>query len=118
MLRASSEMAVAMSAWSVCENPIDAARVLPTWRAPTTSLSAWMAIRSSRTSTASSGDTFTVFLGGMARLAFQEFEPLFEIERRGHALEHQAELHHGERHLRLDADDDRLGAPQARHVGD
>jgi len=43
---------------------------------------------------------------------------LLEVERRRDALERQAELHHRERDLGLDADDHCFGPAQPRHVRD
>src|SRR5437868_8483039 len=44
--------------------------------------------------------------------------PLLEIERRRHVLQPEAELDHREGDLRLDSDDDGLGAAQPDHVRD
>src|SRR5690348_7662289 len=104
MLRAISEIAVASSVWSVLgiSRPIASARAR--WRAVTTSASDSIAIRSA---------------ASLAKVTcLQQCEPFLEVERRLHVLEAHAELDHGERHLRLDADDHRLGAPQAGHHRD
>src|ERR671933_834972 len=108
MLRANSEIAVASSVWSVLVSSSSAASARACWRAVTTSASDSIAIRSSD-STATVGE----LLPGL-----QEREPLLEVERRLHVLEAHAELDHRERDLRLDADDHRLGAAEARHAGD
>src|SRR5512142_1614545 len=108
ILRAISEIAAAMTVWSAGENPNSAARSRPSCLALTTSLSV---ATSSRRSSAGMVDAF-------ARLLVQERESLFQIERRRDALEGQPQLDHRERHFRLDAHDDRLGAPQPRHVRD
>ena len=41
-----------------------------------------------------------------------------QVERRGDALEPHAKLHQGERHLGLNADNDRVGPAQADHLRD
>src|SRR5258708_7254105 len=95
MLRASSEIASAISVWSVLENPHAAASSRPFCRAVTMSLSRSIGMFDS---------------AGTANLrrAFQMREPLFQVQRRFDPVERKTELHHRERNVRLDADDDRL----------
>ena len=45
-------------------------------------------------------------------------ETLLEIERGCDAFERESQLHHRKRHVRLDADDDRLRAAQTVSCGD
>src|SRR3712207_6783149 len=108
MLRATSEIAVASSVWSVLVSSRPAASSRARWRAVTTSASDSMAMRVSASAAT------------VARplLALQQRQSLLEVERRLHVLEVHAELHHGERDLGLDAHDDGLGASQPRHLGD
>src|SRR6185503_19210939 len=48
----------------------------------------------------------------------QEFQSFFEIQRGWNAIQRQTELHHGDRHFRLNADDNSLGAAQPRGIRD
>src|SRR4051794_1984623 len=107
MLRAISEIAVASSVRSVPLNPRPEASSRAFERATTTSSSRSIGTRISAAT-------------GIALLErrMQVREALLEVERGVHVLEREPELHHRERHLRLDADDHRLGAAQARHMGD
>src|SRR2546425_4027717 len=114
MLRAISEMAAAMTVWSPLENPASAASSRPFCRALTTSTSAAIGTSSSSATRDPPLHAFDALPG----LAIQEGEPLLEVERGRDTLEGQAELHHREGHLGLDADDHRLSAPQPRHVRD
>src|SRR5215217_9297282 len=109
MLRATSEIAVASSVWSVLVSSRSTASSRARWRAVTTSASDSMAIRSS----AVSGGTVAWSL-----LALEQGEALFQVQRRLDVLELHAELDHGEGHLGLDADDHRLRAAQAGHHRD
>src|SRR5918995_1274759 len=109
MLRATSEIAVASSVWSVLVRSISMASSRARWRAATTSASDSIGITD-----ASSSAT----VGGLLPGALQQGEPLFEVERRGDVLEAHPELDHRERDLRLDADDDGLRAAQTRHPRD
>src|SRR4051794_1924594 len=102
MLRAISEIAVASSVWSVGGMSRPTASARARWRAVTTSASDSIEIRS-----ACSGANVA---GLLAALLLQQRETLLEIERGRHVLEAHPQLHHGERHLGLDADDHRLGA--------
>src|SRR5262245_34254057 len=109
MLRATSEIAVASSVWSVFVRSRVPASSRARWRAVTTSASDSMAITDSCSSTT---------VGGLLPGPLQQGEPLFEIERRQHVLEAHSELHHGERDLGLDLDDHGLCFAQAGHLGD
>src|SRR6267154_5116474 len=116
MVRAISEMAAAMTVCSPLENPATAASARPCCRASTTSTSAAIDRRSSSPTLARPlGFGFEAALFGPA---MQEREAFFQVEHRRDALERQAELHHGERHVGLNPHDDRLGAAEARHVRD
>src|SRR3954468_1219764 len=108
MLRATSEIAVASSVWSVLESSRPAAGARARWRPVTTSASDSMAIRLSLSAA-------TV---GQLHSGLQQREPFLEVERRLHVLEAHPELDHGERHLGLDADDHGRGAAQPGHHRD
>src|SRR5215207_2354849 len=104
MLRATSEIAVAKSVWSVLVSSSDPAIARACWRATTTSASDSIRITDSPSS------------GTVARLLarpLQQRQTLFQVERREHVLERHAQLHHRERDLGLDPHDHRLGAAQA-----
>src|SRR4051794_37340461 len=101
MLRAISEMAVAMMVRSLPAKPIWAARSRPVCRAATISPSRSMGTR------VPSGVT-----GGLVHQGPQHLEALIEVERGGDTFEREAELDHGEGHVGLDADDDHGGAAQ------
>src|ERR1044071_215359 len=105
MLRATSEIAVASSVWSVLVSSSAPAISRARWRAVTTSASESIGI------TDCSPATVRALLAGL----LHQREPLFEVQRRQHVLERHPQLHHRERDLGRDADDDRLGAAQARH---
>src|SRR3954470_3742014 len=107
MLRATSEIAVASSVWSVELSSSSPASSRARWRAVTTSASDSMAIRLSAST-----------VERLLQLVLQERQPLLEVEGRLHVLELHAELDHRERDLGLDADDHGLRATQARHVRD
>src|SRR5262245_13128712 len=108
MLRATSEMAVAISVASVALNPICSAFSRPSWRARTMSVSAAIDTTTPRSSIGGTG----------LRAAAQQLETLLEIERCIDVLHADAQLHHRERDLRLDPDEHRDGSAQARHVRD
>src|SRR5688572_25548699 len=113
MLRASSEMAVAMRVTSVDENPIWAARARPFCRAATMSTSDWIGTRMSSGTSADSG-----LLSAVRGSPIEMGQTLFQVERGCHTLQGQAQLNHGKCDFRLDADDDCFGAAQADHVRD
>src|SRR5919197_6520589 len=137
MLRASSEIAVAINVRSVGPNPSAAASSRPFWRAETTSASertgmdvsgatsstacpfawgaaGWPVDAAARRRSPPTGLPFPAPLGPLV----QQGQSFFQVERGLHILQGETELHHGERHLRLDADDDRLRPAQPRHVSD
>src|SRR2546426_5000218 len=114
MLRAIPEIAAAIPVWSPLETPASAARSRPRCRAVTTSVSAAIGISSSSATI----DASRPALDAELRLMVQEQQAFLEIQRGGHALEREAELDHGERHLGLNPDDHGFRAAQPRHVGD
>src|SRR5919197_4403413 len=101
MFRASSEIAVAIRAWSLRPKPSSAASARPLRRASTTSTSVTMG-------TLSSSDTSMSVQQSVA----DEVEPVVQVERGAHSLEEEAELDHREGDRGLDAHDDRLGPLQ------
>src|SRR5258706_5080759 len=117
MLRAISEMAAAMTVCSPLENPATAANARPCCLASTTSTSAAIGSRSS-------SPTAAWFLGfGFERralfgAAMEEGETFFEVQHGGDAFQRQAELHHGERDVGLNAHNDGFGAAEPGHVCD
>src|SRR4051794_20592381 len=108
MLRATSEIAVASSVWSVELSSSSTAISRARWRAVTTSASDSIGI-----DTALSAGTVAGLPGGL-----QQREALLEVEGRLHVLEAHAQLNHREGHLGLDPDDHRRGAAQAGHHRD
>src|SRR6185295_12251202 len=95
MLRATSEIAVAMIVRLLLENPACAARARPCCRAETISVDDCIRTRISRSMR-------------VLEPLVQERQTFFEVERSGHVLQSEPELHHRQRHLRLNADDHRL----------
>src|SRR5437899_12998699 len=116
MLRATSEMAAAMTVWSPVENPAPAASSRPCWRACTTSTSDAIATRSS--SATLDASTFALLVEPPLGTVVQKRQALFEVEGRRDALEGQPQLHHREGDLGLNYHDHRFRAPQPRHVRD
>src|SRR5437879_1174649 len=112
MLRASSEMAVAISVASLTVKPVCSATARPCCRAVTTSLSDAIRIWVS----AAKGNTAPSVHA--ARFLLQVRQAFLQIERGGDVLQRQSELYHREGDLRLDTDDDGSGAAQADHVRD
>src|SRR5215210_6723829 len=107
MLRATSEIAVASSVWSVELRSSSPASSRARWRAVTTSASDSIAIRLSAST-----------VERLLELGLQQRQPLLEIEGGLDVLELHAQLDHREGDLGLDADDHRLGAAQPGHVRD
>src|SRR5262245_38174746 len=103
MLRATSEIAVASSVWSVLVSSSFEAIARASCRAVTTSASDSIGITDSWSSAT---------VAGLLPGPRQQREPLLEVERGEHVLEAHAQLHHRERDLRLDPDDHRLRTPQ------
>src|SRR5262245_62832132 len=109
MLRATSDIAVASSVWSVLVSSRSEAIARARCRAMTTSASDSIGITDSCSSAT---------VAGLLPGPQQQREPLLEVQRGEHVLERHPELHHREGDLRLDADDDRLRAAQPRHARD
>src|SRR5712691_5637608 len=119
MLRANSEIAVAISVASVAENPTRDANARPCWRAVTMSLSALIGTTvSSAKARAPSpiGANGSLRSGSLSGLPVQVREALLQVERRSHPFERQTQLDHRKGNLRLNPDDHGLGPAQAGHV--
>src|SRR5712692_4005177 len=120
MLRASSEMAVAITVKSLPSKPNRAARARPSWRAATMSAADRMGTVITDRPMSSPGPASSAL--GMRRAGVLQVvevgEPLLEVEGGGDVLKGEAELDHGKGHLGLDSHDHGLGAPQPDHVGD
>src|SRR5437660_9112 len=112
MLRAISEIAVAIIVTSVRVNPKSIASWWPALRAATMSSEVLMATTVSA-ATVAPDHRFT-----QPQLLVQQRYALFEIERGAHIVEGQPQLHHGERHLWLQTDDHRGRPAQPGHVRD
>src|SRR5580704_11311681 len=111
MLRASSEMDVAMSVASPVEKPSSMARARPFWRAVTMSWSELMATRISPALTVRLSVRVLEFLS-------QVSQTFLQVQRRRNAFQCQPQLHHGKSHFRLNSHDNRLRAAQPNHVRD
>src|SRR6185436_18539659 len=107
MLRATSEMAVAIMVSSLPEKPNCSAKARPCCRALTISASDLMGIRRSADAT---GATLGLFV--------EVDEAFFQVQGCGHPLKRQSKLHHGKGHVRRNADDDGFSAAQFKHVSD
>src|SRR5579871_4688108 len=105
MLRATSEIAVAISVRSLAVNFSGFASSRAFWRASSTSASARICTTSSAAMVVDPE-------------LLQEGETLFEIKSRIDPLEGEAELDHGKGDFRLDAHDDGRGAKQLDHLRD
>src|SRR5207249_7739332 len=103
MLRASSEMAVAITVRSLPEKPSAAARARPRCRAVTMSADELMGTTLSARGPASRRGLLDM-AGGGGHLAVQEGQAFLQVEGGGDVLEGESELDHRERHLWLDAD--------------
>src|SRR5919201_4639894 len=103
MFRAISEIAVATRVASVREKPSFVASILPCARAGTMSASEAIGTRISSS-----------ILGVPLSPSVEHPERFVEIERRVERLEVEVELHHRDRDVRLDPDDDCPGAAQSR----
>src|SRR3954470_15784451 len=108
MLRAISEIAVAISVRSVLENPSRAASARPSARA----------VRTSRSDPMSTRSSFSTVAQLPLLEALEQRQALLEVERGGDTLQVQPQLDHREGDLGLDAYDHRLGATQPGHVSD
>src|ERR1044072_591741 len=102
MLRASSEIAVAIIVTSVVPKPYRSASDRPMLRAATTSASERITTHTSSTGMRDTGSPGSV----------EMCEALLQVEDGRHAVEAQPELDHRERDLGLDADDARPRAPE------
>src|SRR5262245_26570876 len=109
MLRATSEIAVASSVWSVLVSSRSLAIARACWRAVTTSASESIGMTDGPSSAT---------VGALLPRPQKECEAFLQVERGQHVLEAHPELDHRERDLRRDADDDGLRTPQARHARD
>src|SRR5215204_52072 len=98
MFRAISETAVAIRVASVRENPRRRASARASARAGTRSSFASMVTRTSST----------------RRRSLESIERLVQVECGAERVEVEPEMNHRDRDLRLDADDDRLGAAKTR----
>src|SRR3954465_1600348 len=107
MLRATSEMAAAISVTSAPLKPSSSASVRPRWRAVTMSTAEWISVWSSAS-----------IDGRPLHFSLEVGQALFEIQRGTHALGVEAQLDHREGDIRLDPDDDGFGPPQFQHVRD
>src|SRR5712691_3444000 len=97
IFRASSEIAVAMNVRSLGAKASCAASSRPLLRAATISASELMGTRNSSATSAS--------VANPLHLLIQVREALLQVQTGGDVLQHQAELNHRERDLRLDPDD-------------
>src|SRR2546428_13057068 len=102
MLRASSEIAAAMTVWSPLEKPAFAATLRPCWRAVTTSTSDAIGTSSS----SGTIDAPLAALGALPRAPAEAGHASLALRRGRDALERAAELDHREGDLGLDPDDD------------
>src|ERR1043166_6552606 len=107
MLRAISEMAVAMMVRSLPVKPIWAARSRPFCRAATISLSRSTVMWAT-----------SCVMGCIVNPGAQHFHAFLEIDRGGDAVERQPELDHRKGDVGLNPDDHGLGAAQPRGLGD
>src|SRR5580704_345205 len=94
MLRASSEMDVAMSVASPVGKPSSMARARPFWRAVTISWSELMATRISPALTVRLSVYVLEFLS-------QVSQTFLQVQRRRNTFQRQSKLNHGKRHFRL-----------------
>src|SRR5689334_21197258 len=100
-------MAVAISARSAERKPSFPPSVRPAWRAVRMSMSDLIATRIS-----------SAITHAPLELVVEQAQPLLEVERRLYLGERDPELHHRERHLRLNTDNHRLGPAQPQRRRD
>src|SRR4029453_965282 len=112
MLRAISEIAVAIIVTSVSEKPSCRASSCPACRAAT------MSSELLTSTTKSVGTVATDRRLARFQLPIQQRKTFFEVQRRVHVVEHQSELDHGEGHLGLQPHDHGVRTAQPSHVGD
>src|SRR6266850_1288740 len=111
MLRASSEMAVAISVASVGDKPSSSAMTRPFSRATTRSLSD---ATGTRTSVLDSEATLAPLFG--PPLSVQVSETFLQVKRCSHVLQLDPEFNHGKSHLGLDPHNHGFGTAQSDHV--
>src|SRR5438045_9735702 len=109
-------MAAAMTVCSPLEKPATAAKARPCWRASTTSTSAAIGRRSS-SPTAARLFRFS-FERAVLGPAMEERENFFEIQYGRGTFQSQAELHHYEGDVGVNAGDHRFGAAEPGRVGE
>src|SRR5258706_12612640 len=108
MLRATSEIAAAISVTSEPLNPSVIASSRPLWRAVTMSIVEW-------TSTL----TLPLMFDASCidpRYVIQKVQAFLEVQGGAHSFQGKSQLHHGKRHFGLDAYDHGIGATQIQHV--
>src|SRR5947207_2902907 len=106
MLRATSEMAVAMRASSGEGKPSSVASARPALRATTMSASEWI------------GMLISSSIAASPELPAQLEQSLVEVERGVDVAQRHPELHHREGHVGLDPDQHRLGPAQPQRRRD
>ena len=113
MLRAISEIAVAIIVTSVSEKPSCRASSMPGLAGRDDVVGVVDRDHDSQSATVAPDRRFAD-----PQLPVQQREALFEVQRGVHVVERQAQLDHGERHLGLQADDHGVRAAQPGHVRD
>src|SRR5215204_4920541 len=99
MLRATSEIAAAINVTSAPLKPSSSASDRPRCRAVTMSVAELITV------------CVSVSIDWRAlRFEVQVGKPLFQVQRRAHSFQREAQLYHREGHVGLNADDHRLGA--------
>src|SRR5438552_16924793 len=109
MLRASSDMAVAISVASPVEKPSSVARARPLCRAATISWSELMPTRISPALTVSLSVYVLEFLNRVRQTFLQ-------IQSRTHVFQGQPQLHHGTGYFRLNPHNHRFRSPPPAHL--
>src|SRR5262249_6439705 len=119
MLRASSEIAVAIRVRSPPAKPKRAARPRPIWRAITRSAADRIGTATpSRGMTSPRPPTWLAMRAAGLRSLIEVREPFLQVECRGHVLEGETEPNHRECDLGLDAHAHGRSTAQPDHVGD
>src|SRR5574341_167862 len=108
MLRAASEMAVAMKICSLLVKPISAASARPSCLAVT--ISASLLIGRTASSSSMPAAAFCLLV--------QIDQPLFQVKGRRRIFQRDPKLDHIKGNIRLDAYDDRFRAAQSKHLDD
>src|SRR5215475_7324407 len=119
MLRTTSETAVAITVRLLCEKPTRDARARACWRAATTSAEDAMC-RCTWFSFSVSVSSIVFLWAGRAflELLVEEGQALLQVEGRGHVLQGQSQLDHGEGDVRLNAHNHRLCPAKFGRIGD